>query len=191
FVYGGGIYGSTTKVFEVDVLSQLIILIKWADEDVLDDAYYDVDNYELMVVDGVGEARVLRVLNVTKGNTALHTAIITDRMTYGVRYRINVKGIHGRSGLTGEGSSEFISRATKTDSILRSLPNHFDKRPESTIANILLAISRQDDLIGGSRKDTFVAEGPYTPPVLPSHLLEPGGDYVIDPDSLPILIPPE
>jgi hypothetical protein len=39
--------------------------------------------------------------------------------------------------------------------MLKSMPSHFDMRPESLVRNLITAISLQDDIIGGSRRDEF------------------------------------
>lgn len=49
----------------------------------------------------------------------------------------------------------YRTRSTKVDQILKSLPNHFDKRASSTIRSLVTAIGIQDDFIGGARNDAF------------------------------------
>ena len=49
----------------------------------------------------------------------------------------------------------YQARITKTGQMLKSLPQHFDRRVDALIRNLITAVSLEDDVIGGSRSDEF------------------------------------
>jgi hypothetical protein len=79
-------------------------------------------------------------------------------MTAGSTYQLEIEELANREGSTFGVFGQYIYRDTKSDSGLRSIPKHFDKRPSSLIATMTTAIGVSDDAIGGSRNDTLTVE---------------------------------
>ena len=155
FVYGSGqVYGTQIELQNIEVLSLKSILLEFTDELVVDDVYKNPESYIIDVVTGAGPVRVKRVLGIN-GTASRTIILVTETMTRGTRYRVTSLGLNGRDGTSGSASGDFIARETKQDSTARSCPRHFDPRPESLISSVLAATSREDDLIGGARDDTF------------------------------------
>ncbi len=155
FTYGEDVYGEVADASYMDVLAHNLILLRFDADLVVDSAYLDPTNYAVEVVDGSGPVAVRRVLRVND-LVSEEVILVTDRMTLGTTYRVYTSAsISARNGSPATTTGLITSRDTKVDSILRSLPKHFDKTPESTIASLLTAVARQDELIGGGRSDLF------------------------------------
>lgn len=144
-------------VSDINVLTRKTILVQFTDEIVTDSRYYDVDNYSLSVVEGTGPVEVVSVLP-TNDKATLELILVTQPMTAGTTYSLTIDEFANREGTTFGMTGNFIYRDTKSDSGLRSVPKHFDKRPTSIIAAVITAISINDDIIGGSRSDTLSVE---------------------------------
>lgn len=124
--------------------------------------YLDPENYTITVRDdtplaGV-EVRVLRVFAPTQ--SVLTTSDIyleTTPHTIGAAYEIAFGQLQNAQGVTVYNlePSPYQARVSKTMSMLKNLPSHFDKRLESLMHALVTAISVQDDIIGGSKSDRF------------------------------------
>ena len=167
FEYGSGtVYGPSTgvDVSDIDIITPKLVKITYTTEMVLNPAYFDIENYSIQFYNSAStDARPRRVLQLYQENSAdealvhITTMLVTDPLTEGQRYTFMVNGLISRGGV--ELASTPMSRTvvrTKTQTILRTLPDHFDKRPESKIANILAAIGISDDLIGGSKREELI-----------------------------------
>lgn len=145
------------SLLDVDVLSRRLIRLELQDEVVINDDYFDTSNYAVNVFSGVGPVEIVRIIPFQNGSKVTREIIIeTQPMTYGTTYEVNITSATNRAGQSLSVSGlKFDSRYTKGDSILRSIPKHYDKRSTSNLAWVMLAIGRQDDLIGGSRDDDF------------------------------------
>lgn len=156
-LFGGGGVPPELQFVDVDVLSRRLILLKLQDEVVVNADYFDINNYTISVVEGTGPVEIVRILPFKDGSRVTRDIIIeTQPMTYGVTYSISINAVYNRTGVALIANDIKIdSRFTKVDSILRSIPKHYDKRPTSNLAGVMLAIGRQDDLIGGSRDDDY------------------------------------
>lgn len=144
-------------VSDIEVYTRRTVRIKFTDEVVVNDAYNDINNYDISIVEGTGPVEVVSVLS-TNESTTLELILVTQPMTAGTTYSLAVTQLFRRGGTTFNLVGSFIYRDTKTDSALRSIPKHFDKRETSLIATLLTAIGRQDDLLGGSRNDILTIE---------------------------------
>ncbi len=78
----------------------------------------------------------LNVENVTAGEN--YTLTIANDSVY------DIDGV-----VLDDVNSTFIPQRTKTDSVISSLPNMYDKRPGSSVRSILEAITIEDEKIGG------------------------------------------
>lgn len=152
---GGGVV--SLELVDVDVLSRRLIRVELQDEVVINDDYFDTSNYAVSVVSGSGPVEITRILPFTDGSKVSRYIIIeTQPMTYGTTYSVELVSVTNRAGVSLSATpKKFDARYTKGDSILRSIPKHYDKRPTSNLAGVMLAIGRQDDLIGGSRDDDY------------------------------------
>lgn len=155
-LFDGGVV-TPLDLVDVDVLSRRLIRVELQDEVVINDDYFDTSNYAVNVVSGSGEIEITKILPFQDGSTVSRYIIIeTQPMTLGTTYSVNIVDAKQRDGtLLSYNAAKFDARFTKGDSILRSMPKHYDKRSVSNIAGVLLAIGRQDDLIGGSRDDDY------------------------------------
>lgn len=147
----------SVPVSDINVFTRRTIRVEFTDEVVVDSRYYDVSNYTLSVVDGEGPVEVVSVLPTNESAT-LELILVTQPMTVGTTYSLVIDELANREGATFGVTGAFIYRDTKSDSALRSIPKHIDKRPTSLVATLLTAIGVQDDIIGGSRSDTLVVE---------------------------------
>ena len=132
---GGGPPGIPINVTDINVLSRRLVHIVFDDEVIVNDAYNDPDNYAISVVEGVGPIEVARVLPI---NTAasLDIILVTQPMTLGTTYQVTGGDFQTRNGVDFSIQGNYVSRDTKIDSALRSIPKHFDKRPESLISSL-------------------------------------------------------
>lgn len=155
-LFDGGVV-TPLDLVDVDILSRRLIRVELQDEVVINDDYFDTSNYAVNVVSGSGEIEITKILPFQDGSTVSRYIIIeTQPMTLGTTYSVNIVDAKQRDGtLLSYNAAKFDARFTKGDSILRSMPKHYDKRSVSNIAGVLLAIGRQDDLIGGSRDDDY------------------------------------
>lgn len=140
------------NVVDINVLTKRLVRIEFDDEVVVNDNYNDVNNYSINVVSGSGDVRVVGVLPINT-DTSLDLILITDPMTPDTRYEVSIDSLQTRDGLDFSVLGEYVARVTKGDSILRSIPQHYDRRSTSNLHKILMAMSSEDDLIGGSRSE--------------------------------------
>lgn len=143
---------------DIDPVAQDVVKIILEDEIVVDSAYLDPANYSIQPVTP-GDI-IPRIRAVLEPNSAVTTTILLqiDKPTEGGKYFLEADNLHDRNGGTLQileaDLVTFVARFTKTDSMLRSLPDHFDPRPkESLIRNLLTAITMSDELIGGSKDE--------------------------------------
>lgn len=146
--------GPSTASFAVDPLSDDTVMITFADELLVDTAYLDPNSYEVTLVSGDGEdVSVRSVVSAQDAKTINDVILVLDKPTYGAVYSIAVAGLSSRSGGAISGTASFAGRGTKTESMIRALPAHYNTRADSVIRAVLTAIGIQDDIIGGSRDD--------------------------------------
>jgi hypothetical protein len=156
FVYGYGyVYGTAVSaVTDASFLNANVIEVTLTTDVVVDDAYYSLDNYSLAVIYGnpISIRKVLENKIPTKVTNKVY--LVTDVSVEGSAYSVSVSNLNNRDGSHITPSEAIVyPRRSKTDSVLQSLPAHFDKRPEAIVKNILTAITRSDEEIGGSRDE--------------------------------------
>lgn len=140
----------------VDPLADDMVRIIFDSEIVADSAALNPENYTISLVDGGGEAvSVRRVLLPTNSRTTSEVILVVDKPTHGTHYRVSATGLKGRDGSPVGGTSDFIGRRTKTEEMLRSIPNHYNTGADSIIRAVVTALGIEDDYIGGSRSDLF------------------------------------
>lgn len=149
--------GTTTvsapvNVVDINILTKRLVRIVFDDEVVVTDNYNDISNYDINAIEGSGDVRVTGVLPINT-DTSLDLILITDPMRSDTRYEVSATSLQNRSGVDFGVLGEYVARVTKGDSVLRSIPMHYDKRSKSNLHQILLAMGQADDLIGGSRSE--------------------------------------
>lgn len=167
FEYGTSIvYGSTsapTTIENVTVLDENKLLITFTNPVVIDDNLLDINNYTIEFADNPGFTDILPrsvavgSLDTVPNNTNLERVtttqieLVTDYHTQGQAYRITVSNLVASSGGNVPTSTlDATARFTKVDSILRSLPPHFNHSQSGILRSFLVAIGLEDDRIGGS-----------------------------------------
>ncbi len=163
FEYGTGtVYGSGGfAILKIEVLARDLIRIITDAEVVVNSEYLNKANYSVFRTDDPASVlnvrRVLALQDDSKVTTEISLRI--DRHTPGVLYDVLVASgsVKGRDGIAIDTGSigRFISRETKADTIIASVPRHFDFTPGSNVRGVLQAIANADDVIGGSQSDTL------------------------------------
>lgn len=153
FDSSGGVPIPTISASDINILSKTLVSLTLVEQVVVNDAYYDPANYVLTGPDGPGPA-VVSILRQNNSST-YEIILVTNTLPEGVTYTLSFSGLSLRSGVEPIGSGDFETRSTKLDSILRSIPNHYDTRSSSNLHALLAAIGASDDLIGGSRSDSI------------------------------------
>ena len=146
---------SVEELPSVEVLSENTIHVVFEEEVVVDSTFRDLSRYDVSVVSGSGDVAVRMVLVPTRARATDQVVLVLDKLTGGTHYRVTVSGLNGRSGSLVGGTSDFVGRRTKGGDMLRSMPSLYNKQPGSIINAILVAVGREDDLIGGGRDDFF------------------------------------
>ncbi len=145
------------EVPAADMLSNDTLVLTLSAFVVVDSAFFDINNYSVSVVSGSGPVSIREVFTPKNNITTTDQIIVSvDKPTIGTHYQLHVGDLHGLTGALVGGSGDFIARRTKTQSLVDSLPHHYDTRYASVIRQILTAVGISDDLIGGSRSDSFV-----------------------------------
>ncbi len=140
----------------VDPLSDDTVLMTFDTEIVVNAAARDLDAYDIVIVTGAGEAVSVReVLLPQDSLTTTEVVLVVDKPTHGTHYRVTATGLSGRDGSPVGGVSDFIGRRTKAEDMIRTMPSHYNTRADSVMRAMLTAIGIQDEIIGGSRDDTF------------------------------------
>ncbi len=134
---------SQTNTLRVTLSEQVIV----------DAVYRSPDSYSVSIVEGEGPVSVRRVLVPRSDVLAINEIVLVlDKPTEGTHYRVSVLGLNGRDGAKVGGVGEFIASRTKVGNMIRAMPLHFDRRPESVIVAILTAIGQSDETIGGDQR---------------------------------------
>lgn len=164
-VYGPVLSGSAIQ--SVDVLDNNKIIITFTDPVIVNEALLNPDNYTIEFSDNLGFTDVLPIevyaggtrndnIDQTQTNTVTTTVVelITDYHTPGQGYRITVDNIVATdgSGVTPDPVA-VTARRTKVETILRSLPAHWNHRQNGIMRSMLTAIGLEDDRIGGSLEE--------------------------------------
>lgn len=145
-------------VATLDMIGADALLYNFDRSVVIDSSLLSVENYTLEVVSATGSSiRVRKIIPPTDGLVTQSVILYVDQPTKGARYRLTSTNLRDRAGTKFGQVIDFIGRRTKLEGMLRSLPQHWDKRPDSVFRSILSAVSIEDDRIGGSRSDSLPA----------------------------------
>jgi len=156
FTFGGDVYGPDVDIVSVELVTDKLIRINLDLPVVVDAAYNDPTNYAVTLTSGDGQLVTVRAVLPTSEDTIQDIILVVDRVSRGATYQVSISNaITSASGQTVTGSGRVTGRRTKAEGMIKSLPVHFNNRPDSLICCILSAIGLQDDTIGGSQDDTF------------------------------------
>ncbi len=154
FPFGGC---SPVEITSVELVTNSLLRINFNIDVITDDTFFTNSNYAI-TFEGSSSTDVLvkRVQQVfsSASDSAPSTSyalVSTSPFTLGQYYTITVSNLISRYGTSMLPSSKTIQiNRTKTDLSFMTIPSHFDKRPEAIVSNVLAAITRSDELIGGS-----------------------------------------
>ncbi len=144
-------------VISVEFVTNSLLKINFNQDMITNEAFYDISNYS-SVIDGTSSTdvtfqRVLPVYSAASDASPVsnYALVKTSVFTPGTTYTVTVDNVTSRFGDVMDASTATVRcLPTKTDAAITMIPNHFDKRPDSVIFNVLAAITRSDELIGGS-----------------------------------------
>jgi hypothetical protein len=130
---------------------------------IVNSGYTNPSSYLIIPVGGATAVNIIKVLVIRsdlRATSDIYLNITNPQL--GAIYNVDIvpsslQYIDGSPVVAG--AVPFEARITKTDKMLKSLPSHYDTNPTSTIRNLITAISVQDDIIGGSRKDFLGPDG--------------------------------
>jgi hypothetical protein len=149
--------GSVLAFDSADVLAADLILVRFNEPLKVNTALKDPANW-IVTPDGAGQA--VRVLSVRPGLNVVGTREILLEVTpftvgeiYTVTASTSFINLDSEVLTIPFNTGKFKGRDTKIDSMVKSRPRMYDTRVSSLLRNILNAIGREDDLIGGSRND--------------------------------------
>lgn len=149
-----------SKLTGMDVVAVDTLLLNW-DRDMKRDAnLLDITNYTI-TADAAGDPVTL--IEMRAGSTGISDALllIVTAPTVGEQYTVTVDATSAIRSAADEqidvafNNVKFIGRRTKVDDTMNSMPQIYDNRPAAIFRNILNAIGREDDIIGGERDDRF------------------------------------
>lgn len=144
-------------VTSVEFITTYLLKINFNQDIIVNDIFYDISNYSSLIEDtSTTDVTLQQVLPMygsagEPATTSTYALVKTSAFTPGTTYVITVDNLVSRFGDVMDASSVIIRcMSTKTNAALTMIPNHFDKRPDSVMFNVLAAITRSDELIGGS-----------------------------------------
>lgn len=157
-----------TAPVAADVFSSDLVAVQFNQEIIVNTDSLDPASY-VVTPDGAGKA--VTVQSVLAGPAEDEVEIIYLVVTepssgekYTVTLATTIVGTDGVAIQPGEETVQFVGRATKVDRILNNRPAIYTLSPSSVWRNVLTAIGRSDDLIGGNRADNLPAFPAFVPP---------------------------
>lgn len=172
----GGDPSQNTYVLDCDIWAQDLLEVKFSVDMVNDSNLKDKRNYRVTAV--TANSLPIEVTGVKTGKNDFTDTIylVTTAGTLGSKYKIEIlsatqagygveleagdsniistDGIHINNNILANSNINFFfSRWTKIDEALSHLPKFYDTTPTSKIRDVLNAIFRSDDLLGGTRDD--------------------------------------
>lgn len=132
------------SISAVEVLSFNTLLISFTEPLSLDDINFSADNY---VITGLPVKSVI----AEPGTAVTELLLSTDVMDSNLTYTISAGTLVSASGNAFfDLPVEFGGKRTKLDKVLTSTPTLYDTNPESIVRQVLTAIHREDEKIGGT-----------------------------------------
>jgi hypothetical protein len=146
---------------EVELLAQDSVLMTFSQPMLNDSFMQAVSSYTITPDDG-GQAVTIRDVMTPSTITTDSVVLAFSPPTLGGTYTLTVSSSirnADKIALGAPTTHQFVCRLTKMDHVLKNLPGPYTNLHRSTLRNLLQALSRVDEKIGGNRNDTFHAEG--------------------------------
>lgn len=154
---------ATIYLSSVEILSKNTILVTFSEPLSTSASNYLASSYT------VSGSAVRAVISPVDDSSPLDVVLVTDRLSEDASYTLSASSIVAASGnlLDDAVTIEFPGRITKLDKALGSTPILYDTAPDSTIRQVLTAIHRENDKIGGEgaalvQGDAPAIQGPFT-----------------------------
>ena len=166
FEYSTDVYGvpDDLTVTAVEIVTPSLLRFTFSKDVLVNATFLNPSNYTIRNFNtSTTDANPRKVLSPFIGTgdtpalTSLYSMVTTDPLTIGSRYTFTVNNITNRTGVAIVPTfTHRYARRTKTQSAVKSLSSGYDLRSDSTAFNILAAISRSDDLIGGTEEEILL-----------------------------------
>lgn len=133
------------SVSSVEILSKNTLLVTFSEALSTSDSNYLPGSYSIV------DLSIRDVISPTNDSSPLDVILVTDALLEGVDYVLSAIAIVSASGNSFDDTItvKFTGKITKLDKALGSTPTLYDTNPKSTIRQILVAIHRENDKIGG------------------------------------------
>lgn len=135
------------SIEQVEILSANTLLLTFSEPLSQSEVNYLAESYSIM------ELNVRSVMPPIDDVSPQEVVLVTDEMQVGIAYHLTANGLVPASGGTFDQTTlPFTGRTTKLDKALGSTPLLYDTDPDSTMRQLMTAIHREDDRIGGSEE---------------------------------------
>ena len=142
-----------TLIASVAVLARDTLLLTFTAGISVDDNLRATSSYTV-TPDGTGDAVQVRDVIVEDSvSSVTQIVLVVSKPTIGAQYTVAVAGLTDAENMAVADSDQFEDRLTKLDNVLNNMPKLYTREHRSVFRNILQAVTREDDLIGGSRED--------------------------------------
>lgn len=141
-------------VTAVDVLTSTLILVRFASAMKNDSRLQDPLSYSV-VSTSLGTAVTIRSVETDTSASTTDVLLNLSAIAVGTTYTLTVTGMRTATGgvMSSSNRVQFIGRITKADSAINGTTRIYNTQPGAIYRNIILAITKEDDRIGGSRND--------------------------------------
>jgi hypothetical protein len=144
-------------VARVDVMASDMLELVFSQPMRAAPALFDAANYSVSPDGDEQAVRVREAINYTDAPTLVRVFLVVSEFTVGGRYTVTVaQQLRTTSGgvmHSGKRSAKFIGRRTKLDEAIESRSPMYSMAPGGVYRALLMAVMREDDLLGGSRRD--------------------------------------
>lgn len=144
---------AANPTLSIDQIGSDAIKVAMSDEVIVNDEYKNNATFTITAIDG---SSTLAIKDIAIDETSLTTdeiLLYIETPAKGVVYEVSIDSLTRRDGIALVASGRFEGRRTKGEIVLKDIPSHWNKNPESVMRNFLTAIAIEDDRIGGSRDD--------------------------------------
>ena len=132
----------------IEVLAQDTLLVVFSEPLSTLAANFDAASYT------ISGLTIRSVLEPTTEGAPVDLILTTDKMVVGTDYTLSAAGLEPASAASFDSATtlEFKGRQTKLDKVLTSTPILYDTAPASAVRQVLTAIHRENDKIGGTEE---------------------------------------
>jgi len=143
-------------IIEIKTLARKLIQVIFEEAIVIDNQFLLDTNYSITTLDSGANAVVVRAIRGYDLNNYTTTLVNLEvsQTTLDVVYEINISNLKTTDGLTLVGLRGFFTgRNTKYDAAMGFFPNYVSNDFSDILPNILLAVSKSDEEMGGGTGD--------------------------------------